>query len=633
MRSLAAMFIGFSLTVVGFTVPLYGADEAAFRTWSDASGSFKLDAQLVKFAGDSVTLRRKDGKELTLPLTKLSKSDQEFLKNPSGSKSVKKFDLPAATSSRTIGPAKLINDLSADVKPLPAQEKTPPLIAVPALGALAADPGKALMQTKNYGVAVTEIDAYDVVSRPMCVDTNSGAMIVSVGRRVAGQTVFRGRVYRAGYGIKKAELLLDVPETVDLLSHDTETGRTLLIAGRDELYHGGELVLVEGMAEGSVKVLCRRSLPGIEKPGFKPNPDWAALKGDVAFVTIGSNLYAWNLEQNQLVFQIALGSGEKTAISPGGKYIAIGGNNKVLVIDSVTGEPLGQFSTGTTLVPQLMFDPTGQKLAVAMGNRLDIWNLAAAEYESQLTLFSQVGQMLAWVQPDLLLTSLGGLVDLDLEMGVWNYSLPHVERCQSIESGVLVSEEQKSFLVVSALSVPHPPASRFRTRLNSGAAKDLIVQPGSAVSIRIDTKQPVDAEDIKTALQTVAEKAGWVVKPKAPIELVAIIGRGEKKSLSYRLSNGLGGAGGKEETATITPFTSELQIQRGGKTLWSRKTSNHVPSILFMTDGQSLQQEVSKFEKPDASFFENLSLPPRIINPDLQKSMGMSRFTENGWAE
>lgn len=618
------------LIVLTLAITVHGAEDSAFRTWSDASGSFKLEAQLVKLAGDSVTLRRKDGKEITLPLAKLSKGDQEFLKNPAGMKTAKSFDLPQRSAARTLGAATLVKDLTAEVKALPAEEKTPPMIAVPQLGELAADPMPGLMTAKPFGVAVVEVDAYDKFSRPVCIDSGSGTMIVSIGRRVAGQTVARGRIYRMGYGMKKAELLLDAEESVDVVTHDLESGRTLLIAGRDELYRGGELVLIDGLIDGKVKVICRRSLPGIEKPGFKPNVEWAALKNSLAIVVVDSNVYGWDLEENKLVYQHNLNPGEKTAISPGGKYLAIGCNSKVILLDAASGEPLGQFSTGTTLVPQLAFDPTGRQLAIGMDNRLDVWNLAAADRESQLTLFSPIGEMLGWVQPGLLLTSLAGLVDLELEMGVWNYYLPHADRCRAIESGLVSCDEQKSFLVVSVLTVPHAPASRFRARLTGGAAKDLIVQPGTAVSIRIDTKQSVDTAAIKAAMQTIAEKAGWTVKPKASIELVAVIGRGEKQSLSYRLSQG---TNSKEEIATITPFTSELQIQRGGKVLWNRQTSNHVPSILFLRDGQTVQQEVSKYEKPDPTFFEHLNLPPRIINPDAKKGMGQSRLTENGWTE
>ncbi|WP_442507507.1 SHD1 domain-containing protein [Novipirellula sp. SH528] len=49
------------------------------RTWSDASGSFKVEAVLVSHNDDRVTLQRKDnGQTITIPLNRLSESDIDF---------------------------------------------------------------------------------------------------------------------------------------------------------------------------------------------------------------------------------------------------------------------------------------------------------------------------------------------------------------------------------------------------------------------------------------------------------------------------------------------------------------------------------------------------------------------------
>jgi hypothetical protein len=52
---------------------------AELRTWSDASGKFRIEAELVRLAEGKVELRRKDGQTVTVPLERLSKEDQEFL--------------------------------------------------------------------------------------------------------------------------------------------------------------------------------------------------------------------------------------------------------------------------------------------------------------------------------------------------------------------------------------------------------------------------------------------------------------------------------------------------------------------------------------------------------------------------
>jgi hypothetical protein len=61
-----------------------------FRTWTDATGEFKVEAVLVKVDEDSVTLRRKDGKVITIPVSRLSKDDQQLLEESAADKKNKK---------------------------------------------------------------------------------------------------------------------------------------------------------------------------------------------------------------------------------------------------------------------------------------------------------------------------------------------------------------------------------------------------------------------------------------------------------------------------------------------------------------------------------------------------------------
>lgn len=54
------------------------------HTWTDASGTFKIDAVFVKKTEAGVTLRRQDGRELTLPLDKLCQDDQNLVAEVTG---------------------------------------------------------------------------------------------------------------------------------------------------------------------------------------------------------------------------------------------------------------------------------------------------------------------------------------------------------------------------------------------------------------------------------------------------------------------------------------------------------------------------------------------------------------------
>jgi hypothetical protein len=54
---------------------------AKVRIWEDASGAFDVEASLVSVKDEKVTLKKKkDGKEITVPLAKLAEEDQEYVK-------------------------------------------------------------------------------------------------------------------------------------------------------------------------------------------------------------------------------------------------------------------------------------------------------------------------------------------------------------------------------------------------------------------------------------------------------------------------------------------------------------------------------------------------------------------------
>ena len=49
------------------------------RTWVDATGKFSVTAELFEVRGDKVVLQKQNGKQITVPVVKLSAKDQKFL--------------------------------------------------------------------------------------------------------------------------------------------------------------------------------------------------------------------------------------------------------------------------------------------------------------------------------------------------------------------------------------------------------------------------------------------------------------------------------------------------------------------------------------------------------------------------
>ena len=70
---LAVLFVGSELQSQDTAKP-------ALRTWKDSTGQFSIQATFVRVNGDQVVLQGVDKKEISLPLTKLSAADQQYVK-------------------------------------------------------------------------------------------------------------------------------------------------------------------------------------------------------------------------------------------------------------------------------------------------------------------------------------------------------------------------------------------------------------------------------------------------------------------------------------------------------------------------------------------------------------------------
>ena len=68
--------------VVGFTLLLASASicEAQARKWTDVTGKYSIEAELVELKDGQVRLRKPDGQVITLPLEKLSAADREHVR-------------------------------------------------------------------------------------------------------------------------------------------------------------------------------------------------------------------------------------------------------------------------------------------------------------------------------------------------------------------------------------------------------------------------------------------------------------------------------------------------------------------------------------------------------------------------
>lgn len=619
--------------------------EQVKRTWKDSTGKFKIEATLVDQTETHVVLKKADGREVKVPITRLSADDHKFLRSLSDEPESEPAD-PFAGGKQAPPQAEVTRKLSAGFAksnsaavgrkaPLPNEGQTVTLVEAEAPRGLQPDPAANVAPLPEGGFQVSKVDAYDRVPPPLVIDHEAGLVAVSISRnQVNKPEEIRGRIYLGQLPKGPADLVWDVAEAVRLLDHHAASGRTLIMSGLDHFERGGEIVLMEGLDKGKPNELYRRTLPGIDKPGFKPQIGWAQLlDAEHVVAQIDDKLFVWNLPTAELVYRIdKIDRGKHPSLSPGRKYLAIPANKGVSVVDVVDGSSLGYFSTGGLLTPTVDFQADGKTLALCDNNRFVVADILNGEYSTNAVLTRPLGsKQVGWVGENLFVSYLGDLIDTQLEMPVWSYAMSGTVVPRAIPGGVLLSTKSPQCNIVS-LSVPHRAAVQAAKELQRGGDKLLLVRPGSKVSLAVEASEGVDREAVQNALGEAVRRTGWEVVDRADTTVVAIVGRGETKQLEYR-TRVVGGGQAGVETASITPFTAKLEIRRGGQVLWTRDTINRPPSLIFSRNGESLQEAVKKYEKPDPEFFSRLQLPPRIPKPEIASGLGRSSLDGFSWKD
>ena len=621
------------------------------RLWQDASGKFQVSAQLVEQTETQVKLRTADGRIVTVPIDRLGAADQKHLKarlmptdNPfAGGEPIEKKGDAAGESGGSASPSSPTSASSAFVESaslgvemaLPGTGKTIDLAGGGDGKPFAADPDPQPLTLPSVVVPVSTVDAYDKVSAAIPLDPTGTMAFVSIGRNVSGRPQeTRGRIYAVNLKGQSSDLVWDRPAAVKVLGHDAATGRTLIVDGLDQFQRGGELVMLEGLAEGQPQILYRRSLPGAGKPGAAPQVEWAKLlPGSHVTAVVDSTLHVWDLPAARLVYRVEQVSGmTPPAISPGGNYLAVPTTGGAAILQTATGAVCGIASMGGLLKPGLAFHPAGKLLLLCAGNQYLIWDCVRETVISQATTAEQLGsQPPHWVGPRMFRAQLGDLVHLDLGMSIWKYSIPPSSELLIAGNQMLLATANQDCQLIG-VPIPHASAEQALEQLMKAGDGAMLVRPGTSVAIAVEASVPgVDTQAIEDALAASAGKAGWQIANRADITLVAKIGRGEPQTLNFRSLGS--GVPRTDSTATLHPFTAELEIRGGGAVLWKRSTTNHIPTILRLQEGETVQDAVKRYEKPDANFFSLLHLPPRIPKPEVSQGVGRSQLKEGQWQD
>lgn len=110
--------------------------------------------------------------------------------------------------------------------------------------------------------------------------------------------------------------------------------------------------------------------------------------------------------------------------------------------------------------------------------------------------------------------------------------------------------------------------------------------------------------------------------------MVARLEIGKTQNVTYRMMGGR--SSGSSQSASITPYISSIKINLDKKVIWQSASSSGAPPTVRLRDGESVQNEVNRWQKPDPGFFDRVDIPARILDPDKKNGLGVTEVTNRG---
>lgn len=609
------------------------AEAAKPRTWTDSTGKFSVEATLADIKDGQATLKRTDGRTVTLPVERLSQADQDYLKELQ----------KAAAESNPFEPAQ---PAAPPAKPAPTG---PPASAGDWSGVRTIVPGQPAPNwawTPDPEPKVASLTAQPIPLRgrqgrafesPRCV-----VFSPSQGRAVIGHIDgMPGHATATRF------------EWCDLTKGRTVGGQAMPIhAVPLGLSPDGKRLLtrIDGFLHGSkarLDVWAWNEEKLEHVVGWTPSGSQEQFERDIVFagwtdnehvvaVNLKGKLTLWKLAPLQAVYTLEVLPNSRPAVSPGGKYIAVMSSGGLEFYRAGDGELAGRLTDASADGASLFFRSDGAQLALLRPRQMMVWDLAQGKQVRDIAVpeisLAPHSDAVRWVADNYVLLAGTRLVDIERRIVLWEYSYEDARTAESVATlgGYLWfvttdASNQSQRLVPCVL--PHDEAAAVAAPLDAESL--LAVKPGVSVSLEIQVEATEEQRDtIRQSLTAKLEQNGMKVTPGQPVQLVARVVTGATKEIEYR-SFGVP-PWGKHDKVTYTEQSCELAFLVDGQVAWRAASVATAPHMLHLSEGQTVEQAVKAATRPNLNFFVQTNIPSHLVRPTGRTSYGQSKLTASG---
>jgi hypothetical protein len=610
------------------------------RTWSDESGSFQVKAALLKIRPDTITLRRPDGKELEVPIAKLSEKDQKFLTQ---------YRKQVGGGVVMAAPPEPIEFAIIETKERESKFGIPRRDQAASASdfQLAPDPVRASLQLSQAGVGFPRSDFHDFVSAVIPLGGKDNWVLASVDNTFSKNNEHPMRIGWASLSTSKLKTTHVFPSGEQVVDYHAASKQLMTYSQRGGRgFSDQESILTiwktdptATEAKGIVAWKARIS----KKERYSHAKPWARFAtGEIVIQRDDDhNIVAWDTTKKSAIWTTAQASffAPQPALSPNGKYLLLPEDEMLRILDPLSGDELGSVTTGSSCAA-VGLHSDGKTIAILCREKLIVVDITQPKSMREIqsnALFALITPKIQWVNDRwIAIESPGGgfsLFSMDEGIMLWNYEFDAATGANNYFNP-LASTIAAEHLVYSAhtdgmngpfvVGAVRIPEDSVASKIANVRRKDVtLMGPGSRVRLNVQASENNIA--VTNAATRKISENGWIADPNGEFTLEAKMYVGPSQTTQYGSI-----IGNQMVSVSISPHVSQYRILLGNEVVWQNSTVAGAPPMVHTQGGQSVQESVDRFNLPNVAFFSQAVVPDTVIDPKKSKGIGTSLVTNRG---
>ncbi|WP_442483621.1 SHD1 domain-containing protein [Aeoliella sp. SH292] len=610
---------------------------AETRTWSDASGKFKIEASYRGMNGEKVILEKSDGSRIEVPLAKLASADQEYVSSQGGDP-----DNPFAVAAT---PAPLGTPMGAPQGQMLTANKSKATTLAPQTFSEWTFAPKTITKTTAKNLQPRTVLLQPLPdSKPFFEDfgqlflSASGERATLVRKRGAVGGDDQWYIEQIDLTSGKSICCATLPPEHKVLAVEGDMG---LVAYRSDDFHDDNTTLMIGQLQGG-QLVPKTAWEPYKEESFGPSKEteaaWFLPGGHLMTVNgHGEVMTVWDIKTAEALTLIPVSRGfgdDDVAMSPDGQYMAIKMKAGIALVDLVEGEHVATIETGefgTSMLHKLAISPNNDKLAGMTHQGAIVWDLTTGKPTEVLdhqTMFPSGD--LQWAG-DFLFHQNQYLYDMPRQILLWEFDGISMHNGQSVINNGMLCMVAKDHESATLRCMPFPTKQMVDKAASLGPPGSLVVaQAGDPVAIKIDVDEHIiSASEVRAALEANLAKAGYVVSDKSDTVLTAICK--QLPSQSIKINKGRFHFHARPEDIvehTITPSPSSLTLTYKGQSVWRQSNMGQPGGAIWLNDGESIEQALARLTTPNTKLITDSKIPATVVRPGTASSNGAYGVTD-----